>query len=215
MLPAEFFATHKYWIKENYLTPTQVNEEFCPELIIIKPHLHRVHVGSFKQSGSVSSQILSKYGPKLYDLYYNDQLKSYVESVVGEKLYHCPVSDPHGVALYSYTEIGDHIGPHYDKSFYRGRRYTVLLGLIQDSTTCQLVLYRGASKLNQRNNPLVVATNPGDLIIFDETMWHEVTPLSNVKEERMVLSMEFVTDSEMSCLWKCISRIKDRILYFG
>lgn len=44
----------------------------------------------------------------------------------------CPERDPHAVALYVYQEPGDHINWHYDSSFYKGRRYTALLGLIDN-----------------------------------------------------------------------------------
>ena len=45
--------------------------------------------------------------------------------------------DPHAYALYFYTRPGDHIGWHYDTSYYAGRRYTLLIGVIDDST-CRL-----------------------------------------------------------------------------
>ena len=40
----------------------------------------------------------------------------------------CPDEDPHACALYFYTEAGGHMGYHYDTSYYRGARYTVLVG---------------------------------------------------------------------------------------
>jgi len=38
--------------------------------------------------------------------------------------------DPHADALYFHTRAGDHIGWHYDTSYYAGPRYTLLLGVI-------------------------------------------------------------------------------------
>ena len=38
--------------------------------------------------------------------------------------------------LYYYTEAGDHIGYHYDTSYYKGSRYTILMGLVDKSTQC-------------------------------------------------------------------------------
>jgi len=46
----------------------------------------------------------------------------------GERLHMSPDDDPHAYALYFYTRAGDHIGWHYDTSYYAGRRYTLLLG---------------------------------------------------------------------------------------
>jgi hypothetical protein len=142
-------------------------------------------------------------------------MKKFVEQIVGEPLHLCPKDDPHAVALYHYTEVGDHIGVHYDKSFYRGRRYTVLLGMIQDSVSSKLVCYPGSTKLNRRKNPIEVFTHPGTLVIFDgDALWHEVTPLAD-NERRVILTMEFVTDSRMTTLNRVVSHLKDRLLYFG
>jgi hypothetical protein len=49
---------------------------------------------------------------------------------VQAKLSLCPENDPHSCALYYYTEPGDHIGFHYDTSYYKGARYTILMGLV-------------------------------------------------------------------------------------
>ena len=48
----------------------------------------------------------------------------------GQRLQPCPEADPPSCALYFYTEPGDHIGFHYDTSYYKGTRYTVLVGLL-------------------------------------------------------------------------------------
>ncbi len=48
--------------------------------------------------------------------------------LTGERLQLSPPDDPHAYALYFYTRAGDHIGWHYDTSYYAGRRYTLLLG---------------------------------------------------------------------------------------
>ena len=104
---------------------------------------------------------------------------------------------------------------HYDKSFYRGHRYTVLLGMIQDSIASKLVCYPGSTKLNRRKNPMAVYTHPGTLVIFDgDSLWHEVTPLAE-NERGVILTMEFVTDNRMTPLNRFVSHLKDRILYFG
>ena len=85
----------------------------------------------------------------------------------------CPDGDPHSCALYFYTEPGDHIGFHFDTSYYRGARYTVLVGLVERSSqpacVCQLF----------KNDPapppveLQLATHPGTLIFFNgDKLWH-------------------------------------------
>lgn len=209
------FQKHKFLIIDQFISPKFVINHFHPEIKNCAPYVHRVKVPSFKKSGSVSSQNLEKHAPNLFKLYQSTILKQFIEKIVGENLNLCPTDDPHAVALYHYTEPGDHIGVHYDKSFYRGRRYTVLLGMIQDSVASKLVCYPGSNKLNRRKNPLNVYTHPGTLVVFDgDILWHEVTPLAE-NEKRIILTMEYVTDNRMTPINRFFSHFKDRLLYFG
>jgi len=211
----EQYQPNKLLVIDQFISSDYVQAHFLPEIESCRAHIHRVKVGSFKKSGSVSRHNLEKFAPQLFSLYNASWMKQFVEAVVGEKVSLCPPEDPHGIALYCYTEPGDHIGVHYDKSFYRGRRYTVLLGLVQDAAASKLLCYPGANKLNRRKNPRSVYTHPGTLVIFNgDTLWHEVTPLA-ANEERIVLTMEYVTDNRMSSLNRFISHTKDRFLYFG
>lgn len=209
------FDKNKYLIINNFLNADFVKTNFLPEVERCEQYMHRVKIGSFKKSGSVGSDRIQTTAPHLFALYHSPWMKRFVEQVVGEPLQVCPSSDLHSVALYYYTEPGDHIGVHYDKSFYRGRRYTILLGLIQDSVESKLVCYPGSTKLNRKKNPLDVYTHPGSLVIFDgDALWHEVTPLGE-NEKRVILTMEYVTDSRMSWGNQLLSNFKDRLLYFG
>src|SRR5918994_118849 len=85
---------------------------------------------------------------------------------------------------------GGSIRFHFDTSYYRGARYTVLLGLIERSSSrlvCQLY------KNDPRRAPveLQLATHPGTLILFNgDTLWHAVTPLGQ-NEERVSLTLEY------------------------
>lgn len=214
-LYAAQFRANKFLVIPHFVQSEFVTKHFLPEIANCEPYVHRVKVTTFKQSGSVSSQNLEKHASSLFALYHATWLKTWIERVVDEPVMLCPTDDPHAVALYHYSQPGDHIGVHYDKSFYRGRRYTVLLGMIQDSVSSKLVCYPSAHKLNRRKNPLDVYTHPGTLVIFDgNALWHEVTPLAE-NEKRVILTMEFVTDNEMTPMNRFISNLKDRLLYFG
>lgn len=209
------FQKKKWLVLDHFLDPDFVRTHFHPEIEACNSYVHRVKIPSFKKSGSVSSHHLQQHAPHLFSLYYSATMKKFVEDIVGEKLLLCPSDDPHGVALYHYTEPGDFIGVHYDKSFYRGRRYTVLLGMIQDSLASKLMCYPGSHKLNRRKNPTPVYTHPGTFVIFDgDSLWHEVTPLAE-NEKRVILTMEYVTDNRMTKTNRFVSHLKDRLLYFG
>ena len=190
-------------------------ENFVPEVESCTKFIHRVSIPGFKKSGSVSHHDIQKHAPGLSNIYSSLAMKTFIERIVGKDLHLCPDRDPHAAALYYYTEPGDRINKHYDKSFYRGARYTVLLGMIQNSVKSNLVCYPGNSKKLPNKNPTVIATHPGTFVIFNgDVLWHEVTALGE-NERRAILTLEYVTDTRMSLFNKWVSDFKDRFLYFG
>ena len=101
-------------------------------------------------------------------------MAAFLAAVTGRRLLPCPPSDPHACALYFYTEPGDHIGFHYDTSYYRGERFTVLVGLIERSSSrlvCQL--YRDVS--GRTPVDLDLKTDPGTVVLFNgDKLWHAI-----------------------------------------
>jgi len=149
------------------------------------------------------------------DLYRSGSFIEFLSRLVKAKLSLCPENDPHSCALYYYTEPGDHIGFHYDTSYYKGARYTILMGLVDKSTQCKLVceLYKDDPAKLPRHLELI--TQPGDLVIFNgDKLWHAVTPLGE-GEERIALTMEYVTNPDMGAFKRLYSNLKDSFAYFG
>jgi hypothetical protein len=106
------------------------------------------------------------------------------------------------------------MGRHYDTSYYKGARYTVLFGLVQDSSSrlrCRL-------HTRQPGRPpvdLAVATEPGSMVIFNgDKVYHGVIP-SREGERRVVFTMEYVTSQEMGRAKRFFSNLKDAFGYFG
>ena len=62
-------------------------------------------------------------------LYENIEFINFISDIVGEKVYPCPEFDKHRIGIYKYSKKDDFINWHYDKSFYKGTRYTVLITL--------------------------------------------------------------------------------------
>ena len=137
-----------------------------------------------------------------------------VRRVTNASVDRCPESDPHACALYYYTEPGDHISFHFDTSYYKGTRYTVLLGLVERSSSrlvCQLHKDDPARAVRE----LALATEPGTLVLFHgDKLWHKITPLGE-REERVSLTLEYVTDSGMTPVKRFVSNMKDAVAYFG
>jgi hypothetical protein len=168
-----------------------------------------------KKGGSVSSYILAEKAPIFLDLYRSPAFIEFISRLVGALVMPCPDNDPHACALYFYTERGDHISFHYDTSYYKGARYTILMGLVQHSTECRLIaqLYK-ADSIHQMQE-LRLVTPPGAMVIFNgNKLWHAITPLEE-GAERIVLTMEYVTTPGMSTFHRFISNMKDAIAYFG
>ena len=168
-----------------------------------------------KNGGRVSYYTVQEKAPRFLDFHRSDSFRAFLSRLVDAKLEFCPDNDPHSCALYYYTEPGDHIGFHYDTSYYKGARYTILMGLVDRSTHCKLVceLFKDHPIKQPRRVELV--TEPGDLVIFNgDKLWHAVTPLGE-GEERIALTMEYVTNPEMGPFKRLYSNLKDSFAYFG
>jgi hypothetical protein len=180
----------------------------------VRPAIHRNYIPRHKKGGSVSAYTLVEQAPAIRALYHAPALIDFLATVTGRRLLPCPMRDPHACALYFYTEPGDHIGFHYDTSHYRGERFTVLVGLIERSSS-QLVcqLYRDVP--GREPVQLGLRTDPGTIVLFNgDKLWHAITPLG-AGEERVSLTLEYVTDPSMSPLRRIASNMKDAIAYFG
>ena len=105
----------------------------------MKPQLNRNYIPGHKKGGSISYYSVREQAPAFLQLYRSPAFMDFLTRLVGVPLLPCPENDPHACALYYYTEPGDHIGFHYDTSYYKGARYTVLMGLVDQSPSCRLV----------------------------------------------------------------------------
>jgi hypothetical protein len=195
--------------------PKPVLEGLVGSLPEVRGAVHRNYVPGQKKGGAVSRNNLDRLAPAFGEIYGSPQLWQFVEALTGESLLPCREADPHTYALYFYSEPGDHIGWHYDTSFYRGRRFTMLFCLQGNETTMlECSLYHRDPK-----RPDVAASfalEPGTMVVFDgDRLWHRATPLQEGDSERILLTMEFVTDPTMSPVRHLISNIKDAWAYFG
>ena len=194
--------------------PAALVDAMVREVERVRPAVNRNFIPRHKKGGSVSFYTLQEQAPTIVALYRSPAWIAFLSTLTGQALQPCPPSDPHSCALYFYTEPGDHIGFHFDTSYYRGARYTVLVGLIERSSSrlvCQL--YRNVPGRTPQERALT--THPGTFILFNgDKLWHAITPLGE-GEERVSLTLEYVTDPAMSPLKRFVSNMKDAIAYFG
>jgi hypothetical protein len=209
----QYRAQDEFVYLERWL-PASLIDRMLAEVERVRPAINRNYIPRHKKGGSVSFYTLLEQAPTIVELYRSPAFIAFLAGLTGQRLQACPPSDPHSCALYFYTEPGDHIGFHFDTSYYRGARYTVLLGLIERSSSrlvCQLY------KKDPSRTPveLQLATHPGTLILFNgDRLWHAVTPLGDA-EERVSLTLEYVTDPSMHPVKRLFSNLKDAVAYFG
>jgi hypothetical protein len=179
-----------------------------------EPSVNRNYLPGHKQGGSVSRHTIDRLAPAIAELYESPRLIDWLARLAGEPLQRSPADDPHAYALYFYTRAGDHIGWHYDTSYYTGRRYTLLLGVI-DRSSCRLDYQLHTREAGAKAAAGSVQLPPGGMVFFDgDKLRHRITPLK-AGEKRVSLTFEYVTDQRMRFGRRLISRMKDAVAYFG
>lgn len=200
---------------EQFLPPVFVERYLIPEVEGLRRFIHRNYIPMHKKGGSVSYYEIIDRAPALLALYRSPAFMEFLNLLFAVNVMPCPEMDPHACALYFYTEPGDHIGFHYDTSYYKGSRYTVLLGLIERSEQCRLICHLFKGDPNREVKEIQLQTLPGSLVLFNgDKLWHAISPLAK-GEERVVLTMEYVTNPEMGPFKRFVSNMKDAIAYFG
>ena len=208
-----------FWEQGEFVTLSHfvsqgVIERFMEEVERVRPQLNRNYIPTHKKGGSVSSYSLRQAAPSILSFYQSPAFIEWLSGIVGAPLQRCPDDDPHACALYFYTKPGDHIGWHYDTSYYNGARYTVLLGLV-DRSVSRLACRLHTKEPGREVQELSLSTDPGLLIFFNgDKLHHAVTPLGE-GEERVVLTLEYVTDPTISRPKRWFSNLKDAFAYFG
>ncbi len=209
-----------YWDQNEYVflerfLPAWVEGQLLADVDRVRAHVNRNYVPGHKKGGAVSYYSLLKDAPATLALYRSPALQDFLSRLVNVRLMLCPEDDPHSCALYVYTEPGDHIGWHYDTSYYKGARYTVLVGLVERSERCRLVAQLYKDDPGRETQECRISMEPGSIVIFNgDKLWHAVTPLG-VGEERVVLTLQYLTNQDMGLLQRAFSNLKDSFAYFG
>ena len=212
-LRGEYARQGAFLYVENFL-PAEITARLIAAVSDVAESVNRNYLPGHKQGGSVSRHAIDMQAPVIAELYRSPALLEWLQQLTGERLQLSPPDDPHAYALYFYTRPGDHIGWHYDTSYYAGRRYTLLLGLIDDSS-CRLdyQLHTRETGTSVVSGSIKIA--PGGLVVFNgDALRHRITPLLP-GETRVSLTFEYVTDPRMHPWWRLISNMKDAFGYFG
>jgi hypothetical protein len=194
--------------------PPESTARLAEAVAALEPTVNRNYLPGHKQGGSVGRYLIDERAPFVAELYRSRTLIDLLEGIAGERMQASPPDDPHAYALYFYTRAGDHIGWHYDTSYYVGRRYTALLGVI-DRSSCRLDYELHTREKGVAVVPGSIQIPPGGLVFFDgDALRHRITPLKE-GEVRVSLTFEYVTDARIRRGWRLISNFKDALGYFG
>jgi hypothetical protein len=212
-LRREFVEQGKFLYLNDFLAPG-ITAQLIAAVAAVTDSVNRNYLPGHKQGGSVSRHTIDSMAPCIADLYRSPVLIDWLGKVAGERLQLSPPEDPHAYALYFYTRPGDHIGWHYDTSYYAGRRYTLLIGVI-DESSCRLDYELHTREAGVAPLPGSVRIPPGGLVFFDgDKLRHRISPLGK-GEMRVSLTFEYVTDTAMHPWRRVISNMKDAVAYFG
>ncbi len=212
-LQREFARQDAFLYLDSFLPPDAA-AKLADAARALQADINRNYLPGHKQGGSVSRHTIDAKAPYIAELYRSKALIGFLEKLTGDTLLPSPDDDPHAYALYYYTKPGDHIGWHYDTSYYDGRRYTLLFGVIDDSS-CQLDYELHTRNPAVPDTPGTVQIADGGIVLFDgDKLRHRVTPLGQ-NEMRVSLTFEYVTDAGMRPWKRFISNMKDAIAYFG
>ncbi|MEK6421192.1 MAG: 2OG-Fe(II) oxygenase [Burkholderia gladioli] len=194
--------------------PPDASQRLADLARALLPDVNRNYLPGHKQGGSVSRHTIDEKAPFIAELYRSPALIAFLEKLTGDTLQVSPADDPHAYALYYYTKPGDHIGWHYDTSYYDGRRYTLLIGVI-DESTCRLDYELHTRNPAVADEPGTTQIPDGGIVLFDgDKLRHRISPMGE-NEIRVSLTFEYVTDPGMRPWKRFISNMKDAIAYFG
>jgi hypothetical protein len=174
----------------------------------------RTYIPTHKKGATIGYDALRKNAPKAVSLYHTAQYQQFIAAIVGVHLKPTPVQDNSSLSVLVYDQSGDHIGWHYDHNFYRGRHFTVLIG-IENSNPDATGLSEAKLLIRKATGEEIeIRTPPNTFVLFEGAKtFHKVTPIGE-GERRVILSMTYCTDSRNSHLQELARKIKDTA-FFG
>lgn len=176
------------------------------------PQMVPSYIPLHKQGLTLSYEKIHRFAPGCLKLYHSLELNEWIASITSEKVQPTPDRDQSSLSLLCYKTSGDHINWHYDHNFYRGRHFTVLLSLANESKSgcvSQSQLMRRTSEGDE-----VVETCANSLVVFEGArVLHRASPTAT-GDLRIILSMTFCTDPRISAFKEIARRVKDTA-FFG
>lgn len=172
------------------------------------PKMTHSFLPGHKKGYTLSYQRIEEGAPHCLAFYHSPRVQEWIAAVVGTRVFVTPDQDQSSLSVLCYQDPGDHINWHYDHNFYRGRHFTVLLSLANESadgglSACRLVR-RAAEGVEE-----VLPMPPNTLVVFEGVkVLHKATQTA-AGDRRILLSMTYCADPRTRPLHEAARRVKD------
>ena len=169
-------------------------------------------IPTHKKGRTLSYEKIHHYAPGCLSFYHSPEIQQRVSDLVGMPVFPTPDGDQSSLSILCYKEKGDHINWHYDHNFYRGRHFTVLLSLANESATggvSQSTLMRRKPGGSDQS----LDTSANSLVVFEGArVLHRASPTAD-GDLRIMLSMTYCADPRTNWVKEFARRIKDTAFY--
>lgn len=169
-------------------------------------------IPTHKKGRTLSYEKIHRHAPGCLSFYHSPLVQDWVSRVVGMPIYPTPDGDQSSLSVLCYNEKGDHINWHYDHNFYRGRHFTVLLSLANESANggpSQSTLMRKSTAGQEQS----YVTSPNTLVVFEGArVLHKASPTAE-GDLRIMLSMTYCADPRTNWIKEFARRVKDTAFY--
>jgi hypothetical protein len=169
------------------------------------------YIPTHKKGRTLSYENIHRHAHACLGFYHSQKLHKLVAQVTGTAIYPTPDQDQSSLSVLCYNEAGVHINWHFDHNFYKGRHFTVLLSLANESMSGQV----SQSQLMRRTprGDESVDTTANTLVIFEGAqVLHRASPTAD-GDVRIMLSMTYCADPRTSWLKEFARRVKDTAFY--
>lgn len=169
-------------------------------------------IPTHKKGRTLSYEMIHHFAPGCLSFYHSPQVQEWVSQIVGIPVFPTPDGDQSSLSVLCYREKGDHINWHYDHNFYRGRHFTVLLSLANETqagglSQSQLMRKRPSGEEE------IFDTSANSLVVFEGArVLHRASPTAE-GDLRIMLSMTYCADPRTNWLKEFARRIKDTAFY--
>lgn len=176
------------------------------------PRMTRTYIPTHKKGSTLGYENIHRHAHGCLGFYHSPEVQRWVSTVVGLPVQPTPDHDQSSLSMLCYNEAGDHIHWHYDHNFYRGRHFTVLLSLANESVSGGVSQSTLKRKL-PGGDEQAFDTSPNSLVVFEGSrVLHRASPTAE-GDLRIMLSMTFCTDPHTHWLKEFARRLKDTAFY--